>query len=46
MTFLISVIGGLLLAVGSGLIFLAILNLEGEEEDQGRVSEGWKRGQR
>jgi len=38
---LLQILAGALLALGSGLIALALLRME--EEDTGRVGEGWRR---
>ena len=41
MTLLLSILGGLALALGSGVVFLALLGLE-EDEPEGFVSKGWR----
>jgi len=41
LTLLLYVLGGLALAMGSGMVFLALLGLE-EDEPEGVVSKGWR----
>jgi len=44
-TLLLQILGALLLAMGTGLVCLALLRME-QKEDLGRLSKGWRRGQR
>jgi len=41
MTTVLLVVGAVLLAAGSGLLMLKLLELD--KEDQGQMSEGWRR---
>ena len=43
MTLLLQILAGLLLALGSGLIWLAVLRMDAEEWEEDRVSEDWLR---
>lgn len=43
---LLYVLGGLGLALGSGVVFLALLQMETEEEPEGHVTNGWLRSEK
>ena len=46
LTILLKILAALLLALGSGAIFLAVLKMDAEEwEPEDRMSDDWMRGQ-